>query len=158
MHLRSLQELAPGSRATQSGQQMREGLSRTLRELRGLSHGLGGIETGDQGERLSPALVSLAERLSASGDVRCTTVCAGEPALGRDRAVHVYRIVQEAVGNAMRHGKAEHVEIRFEPADGKWRLSITDDGVGVPACIRTGRAAARGVELYLAEVRKARAL
>ena len=45
-------------------------------------------------------------------------------------ATHLYRIVQEAVNNAVRHAKPSRIEIELEDADGRTVLSIRDDGVG----------------------------
>ena len=46
-------------------------------------------------------------------------------------AIHLYRIVQEAVNNAIRHGKAAHVSISLASHNGRRVLSITDDGAGM---------------------------
>lgn len=46
-------------------------------------------------------------------------------------AIHLYRIAQEAVSNAVRHGKAQHVTIRFSETDGQAVLTIKDDGCGL---------------------------
>lgn len=112
---------------------MRDLLTGTVQEMRGLSHGLSGVEVGTQGEKLGAALHALAEGINASGSVRCTVVCPDLPAPGETNATHLYRIVQEAVSNALRHGRAEQVEVRLVRTDGRWQLTVTDDGVGVPA-------------------------
>lgn len=49
----------------------------------------------------------------------------------RTVAVHVYRIVQEGLSNAVRHGKPKRVEIRLAIRRGKMKLSIHDDGHGL---------------------------
>lgn len=48
-------------------------------------------------------------------------------------ATHLYRITQEAVTNAMRHGHAKWVRIAVKPAAGLWELRIEDDGTGYKA-------------------------
>ena len=133
LHLRQLRELGPESRALQTGEKLRDLLSATFQEMRGMAHGLSGVETGEQGERFGPALHALAERVSAAGTVRCTAVCPELPALGHANATHLYRIVQEAVGNALRHGRAQEIEIRFTRVGERWELTVKDDGIGVPA-------------------------
>jgi signal transduction histidine kinase len=57
---------------------------------------------------------------------------AGQSALGAELANHLYRIAQEAVRNAVRHGKARSIRLHLTTARAKVRLSITDDGVGMP--------------------------
>ena len=47
-------------------------------------------------------------------------------------AVHLYRIAQEAVNNAIRHGKAGHVWITLAETDHHITLAVKDDGVGLP--------------------------
>ncbi len=76
------------------------------------------------------------ERLAASVeavhqvvcDFRCE--CAQVPE-DPDMATHLFRITQEAVNNAIRHGHAHHIHLLLE-SDGKARrLIIEDDGCGV---------------------------
>ncbi len=50
--------------------------------------------------------------------------------LERDVATHLYRIAQEAVANARRHGEAEEIVIRLRLEDGSYVLEVEDDGVG----------------------------
>ena len=45
-------------------------------------------------------------------------------------ATHLYRIAQEAVTNAIKHGKAGRIEIFLTNTNGRLLLSITDDGLG----------------------------
>lgn len=47
-------------------------------------------------------------------------------------STHVFRIAQEAVSNAIKHGEAEHVSIRLETAGKQVTLVVEDDGVGLP--------------------------
>ena len=46
-------------------------------------------------------------------------------------AVHLYRIAQEAVTNAVKHAQAQHIAIKLSQSDGQIVLSITDDGRGI---------------------------
>jgi PAS domain S-box-containing protein len=48
-------------------------------------------------------------------------------------ATNLYRIAQEAVSNAIRHGKAKSVLIQLAADDGKLTLQVRDDGKGFPA-------------------------
>lgn len=45
--------------------------------------------------------------------------------------MHLYRIAQEAVANAVRHGKAKHVVIRLNSKRTELEMSIKDDGIGM---------------------------
>lgn len=44
--------------------------------------------------------------------------------------LHIFRIIQEAVGNAMKHGKASNVFIQFSELDEHFFIGIEDDGIG----------------------------
>ena len=53
-------------------------------------------------------------------------------------AAHLYRIAQEAITNAVRHGKARHINIRLDSTDNEIVLTIIDDGIGLPENARNG--------------------
>jgi len=45
-------------------------------------------------------------------------------------ALCLYRIAQEALGNAAKHAHAQRVEVRLTRSDGRVALTVSDDGVG----------------------------
>ena len=45
-------------------------------------------------------------------------------------ALCLYRIAQEALGNAAKYSEAKKVEVRLSRSDGRVGLSVSDDGVG----------------------------
>jgi signal transduction histidine kinase len=47
-----------------------------------------------------------------------------------DGDADVLRIAQEALQNALRHARADHVDVRLHAENGHLRLAVTDDGVG----------------------------
>ncbi len=81
---------------------------------------------------LVEALAWLAERQAAATGARIDCVCAngeGERAApGAENAS--YRIAQEALNNATRHGRAKRIEIRVSRPRGGLRVSVRDDGSG----------------------------
>ena len=50
--------------------------------------------------------------------------------LGDEVSTAVYRIIQEAVNNALRHAKASRIEVKVEASAGSLQLEVTDDGIG----------------------------
>lgn len=46
-------------------------------------------------------------------------------------AMHLYRIAQEALSNALKHGKAKNVNIALHKDDAQLQMTIADDGLGV---------------------------
>jgi signal transduction histidine kinase len=99
---------------------------------RNLARGLSGVEVSKNG--LMTALSDFAESTSNLFNISCRFECP-EPTFIEDTrmAVHLYRIAQEAVGNAIKHGEAEDVVIRLESSDSGCTLRIIDNGSGLPA-------------------------
>jgi len=54
-------------------------------------------------------------------------------------AIHFFRIAQEAISNAVRHGRAKRVLIRFTAAEDRIVLVIEDDGCGLPSPLPEGK-------------------
>ena len=82
------------------------------------------VEIGDHFE-------DLASQISARFNVLCHFECPQPvPLRDPDIITHLYRIAQEAVTNAVRHGKARRINICLDAADGEIVLTVTDDGVG----------------------------
>ncbi|MGA3170315.1 MAG: sensor histidine kinase [Chthoniobacteraceae bacterium] len=99
---------------------------------RGLAGGLSPIDT--EGEGLLTALTDLAKHFSSQFKVACRFDY-DQPILIHDPAAttHLYRIAQEAVHNAIRHGKARNILIRLGKAGSVIMLTVRDDGSGLPA-------------------------
>lgn len=55
------------------------------------------------------------------------------PWIGDQVAIHVYRILQEALNNVLRHAKTSEVWVRAEYSPSQLRLVVEDHGVGMPA-------------------------
>jgi signal transduction histidine kinase len=63
--------------------------------------------------------------------VECTFESAGQNGAGQNgKATHLYRIAQEAIHNAAKHGKAHRIDIRLSANTSATSLSIADDGIG----------------------------
>jgi signal transduction histidine kinase len=61
------------------------------------------------------------------------------PPLPTVTATHAYRILAEALANAIRHAGAREVVVELGRAgDGGLRASVCDDGRGLPSTIRPG--------------------
>jgi signal transduction histidine kinase len=86
------------------------------------------------------ALEALAEENSARGGLEVETAIelAEEP--GRDEERLVYRLVQEALTNVVKHASASHVNLTAKESGGEIRISISDDGAGFnPGVASSGR-------------------
>jgi signal transduction histidine kinase len=76
------------------------------------------------------------------------------PILIRDSltAGHLFRIAQEAVGNAIKHGRAREVLIQMEISNSGTMLCISDDGSGLPPFRHEGKGMGLRIMAYRAEV------
>src|SRR6202040_2656892 len=101
---------------------------------RDLARGLSPVDRDEGG--LESALNELALSTSKLAGISCSFICVG-PVQIRDnaRAVHLFRIAQEALSNATKHGRAKAVVIALEASDGALSLRVSDDGIGFdPTC------------------------
>ena len=98
---------------------------------RNLARGLYPVEM--EAEGLMSAFQQLATNISKGAKVQCIFEC-DEPVLIHNDGVatHLYRITQEAVRNAISHGKAKRIVINLSEDRGVIKLSVEDDGVGIP--------------------------
>ena len=105
-------------------------LNETIKEAHNLARGLGPV--GLRAAGLDGAVEALALNVQHLFGVSCTLDCDGPfPRLGCEHEAHLYRVAQEAVNNAVAHGRAERIEISLSSKDGKGLLSVRDDGGGM---------------------------
>jgi signal transduction histidine kinase len=81
-------------------------------------------------------LVAALQELAANISKWSKTVCVFEhptPVLIQDTtaAMHLHRIAQEAVTNAIRHGEARRIVVELSEHHGRVTLTVEDDGVGL---------------------------
>jgi PAS domain S-box-containing protein len=99
-------------------------------QARSVARGLFPVRLEENG--LIAALEELADGASARFPTECSFECQppGPPALSNDKALHLYYIAQEALLNAVKHGKAKRVRISLNVAGERYSLAIRDDGAG----------------------------
>lgn len=102
---------------------------------RSLARGLVPVELEAHG--LADALDRLATQARRLFGVGCHVEAdPGAAVADGTAASHLFRIAQEAVSNAVRHGRARSIAIRLGDHDGALRLTIADDGVGFGRAFR----------------------
>jgi signal transduction histidine kinase len=95
----------------------------------------------------------LADTVSERFKVVCQFECHQAALLDdADVATHLFRIAQEAVSNAIRHGKARHINICLDSADNETVLTITDDGSGLPENARNAKGMGLRIMAYRADM------
>lgn len=53
-----------------------------------------------------------------------------DPPLDTERALHLHRIVREAISNTIRHAQAQHLRVRLRCSGNQLGIELTDDGDG----------------------------
>lgn len=111
--------------------QVKDLIGETLSITRSLSRGLYPIalETGG----FSAGLHHLAEYTQSASGIQCAVRCErGAEVTDKIVALNLYRIAQEALCNALRHSKAQSIEIKLSESGEQYNFSIKDNGVGFP--------------------------
>jgi signal transduction histidine kinase len=112
---------------------LRDQLRAGVGELRALVHGLRPPVLDQRG--LGGALQQL---VAGHENPRCTAVVEDLGAPHAAVEVAAYAIAAEAFGNALRHSAASRVILAARQADGEIVVSVSDNGVGMPARLRAG--------------------
>lgn len=81
-------------------------------------------------EGLVVALNKQIEALRARHGIAVQAVDGEEPEQPLEVKEALYRIAQEALNNTVKHARAQQVQVRLEPHEGRLMLEIEDDGVG----------------------------
>ncbi len=104
-------------------------LNESVRMTRELARGLLPVTPGERG--LVSALEHWAADMRDLFRIDCAFKCA-DPVFFRSDALadHLYRLAQEAVTNAIRHGHARKIAIELKALNRRGTLSISDDGRG----------------------------
>ncbi len=104
-------------------------VNKTVIESRNLARGLFPVELDGNG--LVPGLEQLAGRSQKMYSLACSFRC-DQPIQVQDKeaATHLYRIAQEGINNAAKHGKARQILISLSMVSDQVTLTIMDDGKG----------------------------
>jgi PAS domain S-box-containing protein len=83
---------------------------------------------------LCAAFSALAKEISENTDVKCDAHCLfNDDIHDVEVATHLYRIAQESVNNALKHGGVRNIELRYGHDGDSLFLEVLDDGTGIPA-------------------------
>lgn len=110
--------------------ELSSGIPRVLAQIQNVCRGLVSWEVN--AEQLIPAIQSLATLVEEQTDIACHCEIAPQVPITDDRlAVQLYRIVQEALTNSMKHARPHEIAVilRFEAAFVV--LEVHDDGIGI---------------------------
>jgi signal transduction histidine kinase len=127
-----------------SVKRLREVLDQVEAQLRRLARELRPTILDDLG--LGPALEWLAQGLAERRDVT-VTIAAPERRLAPEVETALYRIVQEALTNAVRHARPGRIAVEVRESGTQIRAVVRDDGHGFDAAAALARRGDRGLGL-----------
>jgi signal transduction histidine kinase len=117
------------SEATATIDRVQQKLIQAGTDLRQLSHDLHPPLLQDAG--LPKAVHAYCEQFSTASGIPVDCEAAEDVGdLSRGAALALFRIVQEALGNAAKHASATRISVRLSRCDGMVSLRVSDDGVG----------------------------
>lgn len=113
-------------------------LNQTIDDLRRVSWELNPV--GFEETDLGAALQRLTQDVTQTCGVACELInTCGAIVPNGATAMHIYRIIQEAINNSLRHGRSSAISVFLERRPGRIRIAVLDDGIGFDATkIRTG--------------------
>lgn len=141
----NLQTLLRGAPTDRDRERLEDSIDlseQVIASIRHISSSLRPTALDDLG--LVPALQSFLERQAARAGIICTLDTTGyDGALDESARTACFRIVQEAVANALKHARAHCLSVRLRTHAGAVFVEIDDDGVGFDAA-RAREASAAG--------------
>ena len=133
---------------TETVRQMSALLDDLITEARATARGLFPVQLESDG--LGSALRQLAANVSSRLSVDCRAECE-QPLFVHENAmaIHLYRIAQEAVNNAVKHSNAHSIIVQLNATQDRIELRVKDDGMG----ISRSRVQKGGMGLHIMEYR-----
>jgi signal transduction histidine kinase len=129
MQLHRIAESATEELVRENAQKGTELLTKAIADLRSISH------TANGGLILNIGLIESIKKeigyISSAKNINCTFKVEGEPyQLGNEKDLLVFRIIQESIANAIKHGNPGSLHIRLVYQPQQFHVSVTDDGKG----------------------------
>lgn len=132
MHLYQLESLCEGGRARKLATQSSELLNKAIADLRTISHTLNAQYVSRAG--LVESLQQELDYINSVKGAQCRLELSGDPvALSADRETLLYRILQEAMGNALKHARATEIVISIRYGQDSLTAAVADNGQGFDA-------------------------
>ncbi len=104
-------------------------VSKAISDLRDLSRSMHGDKIAELG--LHDAIDTELKILQNTGQYTTTMEVIGQPVkLDTQKEMVLFRMVQEALTNCIKHAKAKNIQVRLNNQEGKYIVAISDDGVG----------------------------
>lgn len=112
-------------------------INESITQARDLAKGLYPVPLEEEG--LETALRSLAASTAKRAALPCEVEIQSRASrIDKTVAVHLYRIAQEALNNAVKHSDARTLRMTFHADGPAFELAVEDDGAGLPRDARSG--------------------
>lgn len=109
-------------------EEAKELVGSSITQIRAISHNL---NTGYLAEgSLEEAIKRELKRIEAFSKINCAFINEAEMELGQEERLLIFRIVQEALQNVLKHAEARHITVRAAGDSRQFILSVKDDGCG----------------------------
>jgi len=140
-------------RLKQTATKLTQGLKEANQHVQILSHGIMPVQIDAEG--LCSALSELAAATNDQQQIRCQCEFSDTvPIANNTIATQLYRIAQESLNNALKHGLADQIRISLSQQPKQLILEICDNGVGFdPQATRPIPAVGGGIGLRIMEYR-----
>jgi signal transduction histidine kinase len=127
---------AQGVQAAHDASLIEGSLQHVVMEARNLARGIFPVHVDRSG--LAAALADLGKMMSRlTGIPIVVNDCVDVPLDAPEVSMHLYRIAQEAVANAVKHSGATEISVVMKLEDEMLELRVEDNGKGMPASSRT---------------------
>jgi signal transduction histidine kinase len=127
---------AQGVQAAHDASLIEGSLQQVVMEARNLARGIFPVHVDRSG--LAAALADLGKMMSRlTGIPIVVNDCVDVPLDAPEVSMHLYRIAQEAVANAVKHSGATEIQVAMKLEDEMLELRVEDNGKGMPPSSRT---------------------
>lgn len=119
-----------GSSAADKADEFASSIPRLVRQIRNVIRGLMPVELDANG--LMSALQQLADSTQQRHGIRChLDLRHAVPVANPTVAHHLFRIAQEAINNALKHGQPKSILMTLQANNSTLDLTVRDDGTGI---------------------------
>jgi two-component system sensor histidine kinase DegS len=127
--MQNMENLTPEFRNSKEYNSLTELFETTIKDLKNVIHDLKPKILEEMG--LAPALLYLCDRISTESKIEGKVDITGfEKRINLKKEVALFRVVQEALNNIIKHSHAKTFNIQLVRTSTKVRVIISDDGLG----------------------------
>ncbi|MEZ5017937.1 MAG: sensor histidine kinase [Flavipsychrobacter sp.] len=129
INIHNIEKHAENDRAKNHAEKSKELLTKAISDLRTISHTLNGNYVLQMG--LAESIQKEVGYVSSAKEINCNFNINGEQySLGEDKELLIFRIIQESIANAIKHGDPENITVALDYQPETLLVTITDDGSG----------------------------